>query len=305
MLILFNSQNKTNVAVIGLGLLGGSLAMALKDKEQYNCIGWTRSKKVREWAIDNGIVDYTCDDLIDVLKNADITVLCLPIPIIMDFIEENANFFKKGSIVTDIGSVKEVIVECGEKILNPLGVNFIGSHPMAGTEKSGPEAAFKELYDHAEVFVTKTENSSAEAIKEVAQMWKCINTSVVEIGVREHDILVAHTSHISHILALSLTEAVLDCEDDNTKKRRFSGCATGFRDTSRIASSSSKMWREIIEHNQSAVLETVIEFEKRWVNIREIIKNKDFDALEAEFAKGKELRDSWIKYKNENHNCDW
>ncbi len=300
-----NSQDKTKVAIIGLGLLGGSLAMALNNKKEYYRLGWTRDSDIRKWAVDNNIVDYSCDDVKDILQQADITVLCLPIPIIMEFIKDHANDFKKDSIVTDIGSVKEVIVECGEKYLHPIDVKFIGSHPMAGTEKSGPEAAFQELYEHAEVFVTKTVNSSEKALDKIKKMWKSINTSVVEVETHEHDILVAHTSHISHILALSLTEAVLDCEDNETKKRRFSGCATGFRDTSRIASSSSKMWREIIEHNQSAVLETVIEFEKRWINIRESIKNKDFDALEEEFSKGKNLRDSWIKYKNDNHNCDW
>ncbi len=300
-----NSQDKTKVAIIGLGLLGGSLAMALNNNKEYYRLGWTRCSDVRKWSVDNNIVDYSSDDIKDVLQQADITVLCLPIPIIMKFIKDHANDFKKDSIVTDIGSVKEVIVECGENYLHPVGVNFIGSHPMAGTEKSGPEAAFRELYEHAEVFVAKTANSSTEALNKIKKMWKSINTSVVEVEAHEHDILVAHTSHISHILALSLTEAVLDCEDNEIKKRRFSGCATGFRDTSRIASSSSRMWREIIEHNQNAVLETVIEFEKRWTNIREIIKNKDFNALEKEFSKGKNLRDSWIKYKNDNHNCDW
>ncbi|UDQ96562.1 prephenate dehydrogenase [Lentisphaerota bacterium WC36G] len=302
---MVNSQNKINVAIIGLGLLGGSLAMALENTENYYRLGWTRNAEVRKWAIDNNVIDYTADNLAEILNQADITVLCLPIPTIMSFIQENAQNIKKGSVVTDIGSVKEVIVNCGEKYLTPQGVYFIGSHPMAGTEKSGPDAAFKELYDHAEVFITKSVNSNADAFEKVVQLWKSINTSVVEIEAKEHDILVAHTSHISHILALSLTQAVLDCDDELTKQQRFSGCATGFRDTSRIASSSSKMWREIIENNQSAVLKTVIEFEKRYNRIGEIIKNKDFDALEAEFAKGKELRDSWIKYKNENHNCNW
>jgi prephenate dehydrogenase len=111
---------------------------------------------------------------------------------------------------------------------------------------------------------------------------------------KEHDVLVGHTSHISHLLALALTHAVLDC-DDKAKALRYAGCASGFRDTSRITSSNPKMWREIIENNQSAVLETVKSFEARWTNIRQMIQDKDFDALEAKFAKGKELRDDWME----------
>ncbi len=292
-----------NVAVIGLGLLGGSLAMALK-KTSYRCLGWTRRQEVRENMLAAGHIDETADNVDDILAQADLTVLCLPIPRINEFVKDHAHAWRPGSIVTDIGSVKEVIVLNGETTLHPLEVNFIGSHPMAGTEKSGPENAFPELYRSAEVFVTQTPESNPEALAEVRKMWESIGTSVVTLGLKDHDILVGHTSHISHILALALTQAVLDCEE-GVKGPRYSGCATGFKDTSRIASSSPLMWREIIENNQPAVLEVVQEFEKRWHHLVEIIKNRDFDSLEKEFAKGKELRDDWIKYKNTKHNCNW
>ena len=292
-----------NVAIIGLGLLGGSLGMALENTP-YRRLGWTRRSEVREKLLADGIIDETAENVDDLLAKADLTVLCLPIPLINDFIKEHAGAWRLGSIVTDIGSVKEVIVRCGEEVLQPLGVNFIGSHPMAGTEKSGPENAFAELYRSAEVFVTKTPESNSHALTEVQNMWKSIGTSVVTIGLRDHDVLVGHTSHISHVLALALTQAVLDCEE-NVKGPRYSGCATGFKDTSRIASSSPLMWREIIENNQPAVLEVVQEFEKRWHHLVEIIENSDFDSLEKEFAHGKELRDHWIDYKNNKHKCNW
>ena len=291
------------VAVIGLGLLGGSLAMALNDSP-YKTLGWTRRKEVRDEFMSEGIIDFTCDDVDKVLAEADLTVICLPVPRIMEFIRSHAKSWRAGAIVTDIGSVKEVIVNCGEMALEPVGVHFIGSHPMAGTEKSGPENAFPELYRNAEVFVTKTAASNPEALCEVKKMWESIGTSVVELGVREHDVLVGHTSHISHILALALTQTVLDCKPEEVDAR-YSGCATGFKDTSRIASSSPLMWREIIENNQPAVLEVAREFEKRWHHLVEIIEKSDFDALEKEFSRGKELRDGWIKYKNSKHNCNW
>jgi len=284
-----------NVAIIGLGLLGASLGMALRGRA-YHRLGWTRRSEVRNWALENDVIDETCEDIKDLLAKADLTILCLPIPKIMEFIETHADCWKIGSVVSDIGSVKEVIVNCGEKFLAPHGVNFVGGHPMAGTEKSGPDAAFESLYVNAEVFVTKTENTSLEALNCVKELWKSIGTKVVELGMREHDNLVAHTSHISHIMALALTEAVLDC-DPETLALRYSGCATGFRDTSRITSSSPSMWREIIENNQSAVLEVVKELGKRYKNLSEIIENKDYDKLESEFSKGKKLRDDWMEYK--------
>ena len=285
-----------NVAIIGLGLLGTSLGMALRGRD-YHRLGWARRGEVRSWALENDVVDEACEDIKEVLAKADLTILCLPIPRIMEYIETYADCWKSGAVVSDIGSVKEVIVNCGEKFLIPHGVDFVGGHPMAGTENSGPYAAFETLYLNAEVFVTKTANTSADALNQVKEFWESIGTKVVETELREHDSLVAHTSHISHILALALTEAVLDC-DPATLALRYSGCATGFRDTSRITSSSPSMWREIIENNQVAVLEVLKEFGKRYTNLSEIIENKNYDKLESEFAKGKKLRDAWMEYKN-------
>ncbi|MDD3119523.1 MAG: prephenate dehydrogenase/arogenate dehydrogenase family protein, partial [Victivallales bacterium] len=232
---------KTPVAVVGLGLLGTSLAMALKAKK-IPVTGWTRRREIRNWAVAQQIITATADDVESVLGQAAITVICLPIPEIIAFVRDHAGAWRPGAVVTDIGSVKEVIVTAGEAELVPRGVHFVGSHPMAGTEKSGPEHAFPELYDNAEVFVTPTKQTDPAAVAAVRQLWELIGTSVVAIDPATHDNLVAHTSHISHLLALSLTEAVLDCREE-LRPLRYSGCATGFRDTSRIASSSPKMWR--------------------------------------------------------------
>ena len=285
-----------NIAIIGFGLLGASLGMALRGRG-YHRLGWTRRSEVREWALENDVIDETYEDIKDILAKADLTILCLPIPRIMEYLETYADCWKPGAVVSDIGSVKEVIVNCGEKFLAPHGVNFVGGHPMAGTEKSGPDAAFETLYNNAEVFVTKTESTSAESINCVKEFWEAIGTKVVELGVCEHDNLVAHTSHISHVIALALTETVLDCAPE-TLPLRYSGSATGFRDTSRITSSSPSMWREIIENNQAAVSEVLDEFGKRYEKLCKIVKSKDYDQLEAEFAKGKKLRDDWMEYKN-------
>ena len=287
-----------NVAIIGLGLLGASLGMALKQSQLHR-LGWGRRSEVRNWCLEHDVIDSSAENVEDVIRQADLTVICLPIPAIIDFIKRYKQCFKPGSIVTDIGSDKGVIVSAGEAMLLPYGVHFVGSHPMAGTEKSGCQAAFPELYDNAEVFVTVTNNSCPEAVTAVESFWKQLKIAQVRrISPTVHDSLVAHTSHIEHLMALALTLAVLECDSDDEEALRYSGCATGFRDTSRIASSSPVMWREIIENNQAAVVEAARKCENIYHEIVTSIESGDFDRFEALFARGKELRDQWICYKN-------
>lgn len=285
------------VAVIGLGLLGASLGLALKNSGVQR-LGWARRKDTVEWCLEHDVIDRSAEDVAEVLREADLTIICLPIPVISEFIKQHAADFKKGSIVTDIGSDKGVIVAVGEEVLHPLQVHFVGSHPMAGTEKNGCQAAFAELYDNAEIFVTVTDNSEPSAVDTVEKFWHLLKIAQVRrLSPEMHDSLVAHTSHISHLLALALTLSVLECNDSTEEALRYSGCATGFRDTSRIASSSPLMWREIIENNQPAVVAAARKCEHIYHEIVSSIEDGDFDRFEALFARGKELRDKWMDYK--------
>jgi prephenate dehydrogenase len=286
-------KTKKNILIAGLGLLGTSLAMALENSG-HRIMGWTRREDVRNSLLAKGIIDITSDDFESLAKKADITVLCLPIPEIRNYGKKYAEVFKKGSIVTDVGSIKEAIVVPLEKTLHPEGVFFVGGHPMAGTEKSGHEAAFPELYRGASVFVTKTPDTNRLALEEVEKLWKQSGTNPVVVTLKEHDSIVAHTSHVQHLAALAITLAVLDCGNE-TLKSRYAGCAGGFKDTSRITSSSPEMWKEIIANNQPAVLEAVKEFDRRWKHLIEMIENEDYEALYKEFAKGKGLRDKWME----------
>ncbi len=292
------------VAIVGLGLLGASLGMALRGKCA-KVVGWARRAETRRKAVAVGAVDETCDNPADAVGSADLTILCLPIPVIIEFLLTNSGHFKKGSAVTDIGSVKAQIVAAGEAALTPENVHFIGSHPMAGTEKNGLDAAFKTLYSHAEVFVTPTAASDVSAVNLVTAMWEQVDTHVNLLEPTPHDELVAHTSHISHLLALGLTLSVLAEKDEQLRRLRFSGCATGFRDTSRIVSSSPAMWRQIVEANRGPVLQAIAEFESKFSLIKQLITEERFDEFEQLFGEGKFLRDSWIEYKNKEHGCNW
>lgn len=287
---------KKNVAIIGFGLLGASLGLALKNTP-YHRLCWARRAEVRTWAIEHGAVDETADDIRDVLKKADIVVFALPIPQIIEFMKQYANDLNPASIITDMGSVKGAICEAAEKYLIPNGRRFTGSHPMAGTEKSGCQNAFPTLYNNADIFICPCSNTTEEDIEDLKTFWKSINTKPVVISYHDHDLLVAHTSHVLHVVASGLATAILSGSSEQESALRFAGCATGFRDTSRIASSNPAMWREIIEYNTPAVLEAMRNFENSLADYRKLIEEGRYDDFEQQFTDGKALRDSWLKYK--------
>ena len=288
---------KKKVAVLGLGLLGGSFGMALKGKGVFR-IGWTRRPEVRSAALAAGALDEVCGTVEEAVAKADITVLALPIPQILRYLEICAPHFRPGALVTDMGSVKGVICRKAEEVLTPRGIVFTGSHPMAGTEKSGFANAFPELYGNADAFLTPCSLTQEIHLRTLEDLWKAVGIrKTVRIDPETHDDLVAHTSHVLHIVASALALTILESDDPEEKARRFAGCATGFRDTSRIASSNPAMWREIIENNTPANLTALKNFEEKLRFLRKMIEKGDYDGFEREFARGKELRDSWVAYK--------
>lgn len=286
-------KNQT-VAIIGFGLLGTSLGLALKGKK-YTRIGWSRRPESRKQALKNNVVDKVFENPEDAVANADITVICLPVPMIIEFCAKFAKSWKKGAIVTDVGSVKEKIVRAVSPILSRNGIHFIGSHPMAGSEQSGAEAAESDLYEDAMVFLTPSPKTPPNVIKEISEMWKSAGARIMEIDSRKHDMTVAHTSHVPHIVSAVLALTALG--DSKTRAQRESGCAGGFRDTTRIASSAPQMWREIIESNSQSIIRTLSEFEKNLKSFRENISRAEYSKLENKLQSAKDLRDSWLAKK--------
>lgn len=286
-----------SVAIIGMGLLGTSLGMALRGKGLKR-LCWARRAENRARVLELDAADETDGDLRKILTAADLTVFALPIPAILEFFERYADAWQPGALVTDMGSVKGEILDAAEKFLIPRGVHFIGGHPMAGTEKSGCENAFPALYENADVFLCPASNATPEDTSALADFWRSLHTKPVPVNAHEHDSLVAHTSHVLHVVASALALTILESADAREKALRFAGCATGFRDTSRIASSNPAMWREIIEANTPAVLEAMCNFEGELARLRELIAAGKYDEFERCFAEGKSLRDAWLKYKN-------
>ncbi len=272
-------------------MLGGSLALCLDRDERYSLRLWDRKESVRDWAAANCPASAVFRDFAEGVREADIAVLCLPLPVIAEFLRKYAGVFPEKCVVTDIGSLKRDVV----KIAARCKINFVGSHPMAGTEKSGCAFAFPELFSNADVFVCAPPGKK-EAIP-VADMWRAAGGNVVRITSGRHDALVARTSHVLHIIASALSLSILGGKSGAERRRRFAGCATGFRDTSRIASSNPAMWREIISGNAEEVLLALSEFENECAKYRRMIENGDFAAFEKNFATGKKLRDQWLEYK--------
>jgi prephenate dehydrogenase len=286
-----SSKNKKTVSIIGFGLLGTSLGLALKGKG-YHRIGWSRRPESREQALKDNVVDRVFENPRDAVSNADITVVCLPVPMIIEFCAKFAKSWKKGATVTDVGSAKEKIVRAVSPVLDRNGVHFIGSHPMAGSELSGAEAAESDLYEGAMVFLTPSLKTPAKVIKEISDLWKSAGAEVMKIDAKTHDMTVAHTSHVPHIISAIMTLTALG--DGRTRAVREKGCAGGFRDTTRIASSAPQMWREIIENNRESVLRTLGEFEKKLKSFRENISKAEYSKLEKKLQSAKDLRDSWL-----------
>ena len=273
------------IAVIGLGMLGCSLCASLEG--QCVRLGWSRRPEVGKWAAENGLIEEFCPDVETALRKADLAVLCLPVPVIMDFLHRYADEMKK-TLVSDIGSVKG----CIEKAAVENGVRFVGSHPMAGTEKSGPESLVRGIYAGATVFIVPPEHASEADIESVESLWRKVKGKPRRLNAAEHDLLVANTSHVPHVISCALALSVLDVPQPD-RELRFDGCASGFRDTVRVAASSPRMWKEILSHNQAAVLEAMRGFEVRCAHLKDLIAAGDFDSFEREFARGKELIELW------------
>ncbi len=283
------------IAVLGFGLLGASFGLALQGKG-FRRICCTRNADCRAWALEHDAADEVSENPAEVIPQADIAFMALPLPVIMRYLTEYASLWRPGSIVTDMGSVKGVVMDTAERTVVPRGVQFIGGHPMAGTEYSGHRHAFPTLFRKADVFLCPASNTSPDALDELESIWRSVDTNVIRLNAAEHDNLVAHTSHVQHIVASALTLAILGSSDPREKMLRDAGCASGFRDTSRIASSNPQMWKEIISLNTPAILNALGSFEHQLAEMHRIIEANDFDEFERRFAYGKQLRDAWLAH---------
>jgi prephenate dehydrogenase len=279
------------ICVVGLGQMGGSIARALKEKNNsIHVSAWARKQEYIDDALKNNFIDSGSTDIATAVLDADFSILALPIEPLIDFVKEHGNKFKKGSIVTDVSSVKSLIVDEVRPVFSDLGIHFIGSHPMAGNEKSGLSNTSTNLYEKAVIFICSYCTDDPAAVNIVREFWRDLGATPYEVDAKEHDQVVASTSHALHITASVSTRIALEENDYDLAKL---ACAGSFRDTSRVAASDPKMWTTITKTNKSAVLNVLDKTLSELETLREAITNDDWQKLESYLDRGRELREKW------------
>lgn len=285
------------IAIIGVGLLGGSLGLAIREKNlAKHVVGYVRRKEVIEKCKAMGIVEYASCDLNEIISEADFIILCTPILQMRSLIEKCIQNIKKGAIITDVGSAKTRVVSELEEITSAVDAYFIGSHPMAGSEKTGFEYASASLFKGAVCVVTPTEKSPQSVVEKVVDFWESVGARVLNLSPQLHDELVSRSSHLPHLVASQLVLYVLD---SNYPKEQAFLCATGFRDTTRIASGSPEMWKDIVIVNKEQIMKTLEEFIHGLEELKNIIGEGNEEKIMEFFKSAKSLRDKWIAQNRE------
>jgi len=279
------------ITIVGVGLLGGSIGLAVRRHRLAGEIaGFVRRAASLKDCEKVGAVDYAVTDLLAAVSNADLVILCTPLAQMPALAKQILPALKRGAIVTDVGSVKADVVRELESIIARSGAHFVGSHPMAGGEKMGVLAARADLFENAVCIVTPSKKSSATAVRKVEQFWKSLGACTLRLGAVEHDQLVSRSSHLPHVVAATLAGLVLD---PRQPKAQAGLCATGFRDTTRIASGSPEMWRDIALANRKNLSQSVDAFVTELKKFQDALKRGDAKGVETIFATAKQRRDHW------------
>ncbi|MBU2982995.1 prephenate/arogenate dehydrogenase family protein [Lentibacter algarum] len=283
------TQVYDKVALIGLGLIASSMFWAMKRGGLASEVrGFARSSETRETARKIGLCDVVCDSLKEAVKDADLVVLCVPVGVMGDVAKEIAPFLKAGATVSDVGSVKNAVIDAVGPHL-PEGVEFIPAHPLAGTEHSGPEAGFAELFDNRFTVLVPVEGSEKKAISKLRELWEGMGANVEEMDADHHDLVLAVTSHAPHLIAYTMV-GVADDLSRVTDSEVIKYSAAGFRDFTRIAASDPTMWRDVFLNNKEATLEILGRFTEELFALQRAIRTGDGEHLFDYFTHTRAIR---------------
>ena len=281
------------LVVVGVGLIGGSFALALKEARAVRrVVGVGRSAANIYRAQELKIIDAAGDLDRATFSDADLVLLAMPVGQMRPVMRAIAPLLGPATVVTDAGSTKQDVVELARRELKGSLARFVPGHPIAGTEKSGADAAFADLYRGRKVVLTPLNGTSPRALALVKRAWKACGASVFELKAREHDAVLATVSHLPHVLAFALVDQVAKSRD---AKRLFSYAAGGFRDFTRIASSHPEMWRDICVANRKALLAEIARYRRVLDKLRGMLERGDARALEALFSGARDARNRWIR----------
>lgn len=280
------------ISIVGIGLLGGSLGLAVRERQLANRVeGWVRRADAVRACNERDVADLVTTDLKTVVEHADLIILCTPVENMRPVLEPVISSLKPGAIVTDVGSVKRIVVAELESLVAGAGGRFVGSHPMAGGERVGVNWSRPDLFSLAVCAITQTPFTDPEALAQVTEFWQAVGMRILKVSPEQHDEFVARSSHLPHLLATVLAGYTLD--------PRFPGeqrdlCAGGFRDTTRIASGPVAMWRGILAANRDHLVRDLDAVAQRIAEVRDALDRDDEARLEALLQAAHDRREHWL-----------
>lgn len=286
------------IALIGIGLIGSSICHAVRRSGlAQTIVGSARTKATIETALELRLIDGGCAKAADAVKGADLVILSVPVGACGPLAEEIAPNLRQGAILTDVGSVKAAVVrEVAPHV--PKGVHFIAAHPIAGTEQSGPESGFAELFDGRWTVLTPEPGTDKAAVEKLKAFWMALGSKVEIMGAEHHDLVLAITSHLPHLIAYNIVNTAEHLERvTDTEVIKFS--AGGFRDFTRIAASDPTMWRDVFLNNKEAVLEMLGRFSEDLTELQRAIRFGDGEKLFRLFTEARSIRRGIIQARQD------
>lgn len=293
----------SRVAIIGLGLLGGSIGLAIKARGlAIATTGWDCDPAVRERAAERGLVGTVCDTAEAAVTQADLVILCVPVGAMGAAARELAPGLAPHAIISDVGSSKEAVAQALAEALP--GACIIPAHPVAGTEQSGPEAGFATLFAGRWCIITPPDGVDAKALAALSDFWTQLGSKVELMDAAHHDLVLAVTSHIPHLIAYTIVGTASDLEDV-TQSEVIKYSAGGFRDFTRIAASDPVMWRDVFLTNKGAVLEMLGRFSEDLTALQRAIRSGDGDTLFELFTRTRAIRRQVIEQGQDDERPDF
>lgn len=282
------------LAIVGLGLMGGSLGLAIKKRRlPIRVVGYARRPEVCAEALRIGACDETHQELARAITGADLVVFCVPVKASIELIRDCLPYYKDGAVITDVGSTKRLVAESAAQAIKGREVSFVGSHPIAGSEQTGVLAADPDLYKDTVIVITPGEDSkSAEAADLLTAFWESVGGLIKRMSAEEHDSILAKTSHLPHIVSAIVTKVV----GDEGEPIGWA-CGSGFRDISRLAAGSASIWRDIIETNRENLLCELRALAEKTTHFTRLLDKKDYEGIESLLARCRELRGSLLAGK--------
>ena len=282
------------VTIIGLGLIGSSIARAIKKNNLCKIlVAHDKSKIVLKKTLKLKITNYIEPNLKKSVENSDLVIICTPLGTYKNIVSVIKNYLKKTCILTDVGSAKIFVTNTVNKLINKNTI-WIPAHPVAGTEERGPEAGFADLFKNRWCIITPVNKKNPSSLKKLNNFWKKIGSKVQHMTAEHHDKVMAITSHIPHLIAYNIVGTAANLEKD-TKSEVIKYSASGFRDFTRIASSDPTMWRDIALNNRKQILHMLEKFNLDLSNLKRAIIKKDGNKLFKLFSKTRKIRQAIVK----------